>query len=243
MSKRAVIIQSNYIPWKGYFDLLAHADVIVYLDSVQSTKNDWRNRNLIRNRDGKIWLTIPIRHSNALRIRDVEVADRNWAKKHCRSIEQSYARAPYADSVLPGIREWYEQAGSLQKLSAINRLFLSRVCDLLRIAPELVEIETLLSESEHDELEPTARLVEICRRAGATQYLSGPAAKSYLDENLFNDAGIEVQWFNYDNYAEYPSLFGDFDHAVSILDLLLMTGPDARSYAIRPVSDFLKSAN
>lgn len=239
MGNRVVIIQSNYIPWKGYFDLLAHADTVVLFDNVQSTKNDWRNRNVIKTQPGKAWLTIPVRHSNALRIRDVTIASSGWNLKHLRTIQQAYARAPHAGMLLPGIEHWYHEAGTLDHLSAINRLFLRKIAKHLEVRSEFVEVSSLMSDEEHDALEPTLRLVEICRRLGATSYLSGPAARNYLEVSIFEDAGITVEWFDYDGYKPYPQLHGDFDPAVSILDLILMTGPDARQYAIRTNPEYM----
>lgn len=235
---RAVIIQSNYIPWKGYFDLLAHADIVVLFDSVQSTKNDWRNRNAIKTAGGKSWLTIPIRHSNALRIREVEVASHNWHQKHFRSISQAYARAPHAASLLPRIGEWYARAADSVRLSEVNRVFLAGVMDLLRINTPFIEVGAIMDDAEHDRLEPTQRLVEICRRLGADAYLSGPAARDYLEEDAFTSQGIRVEWFDYNGYPEYRQLHGDFDPAVSVLDPLLMLGPAARGAVVRPIPEF-----
>lgn len=240
MPLRAVIIQSNYIPWKGYFDLLHHADKVVFLDTVQSTKNDWRNRNQIKTHAGKSWMTLPIRHSNALRVREVEIAKQGWNAKHLRTLSQAYGRAPFADSILPIIAGMYEEASVLVRLSDINRVFIRGVCALLGITTPMVEVESLLPDAENDALKPSARLVEICRRLGATSYLSGPAAQSYLDENAFAAADVRVEWFDYHGYPEYAQLHGAFDHAVSILDLLLMTGPDASRHALRPTPQFLE---
>lgn len=233
MSNRAVIIQSNYIPWKGYFDLLAHADTVVLFDNVQSTKNDWRNRNTIKSHSGKLWLTIPVKHSNGIRVRDVTVASSTWHQKHFRTIKQAYARAPHAASLLPCVEDWYTRAGELETLSGINRVFLSEICRYLGIKCHFVEIHELMSDEDHDRLEPTARLVEVCRRIGATSYLSGPAARSYLDTAIFEDAGIPVGWFNYEGFPEYPQLHGAYDPAVSILDVLLMNGPASAQFALR----------
>lgn len=240
MSRRAVIIQSNYIPWKGYFDLLAHADIVVLLDSVQSTKNDWRNRNLIKTASGKLWLTVPIKHSNALRVREVEVATPNWHTKHFRSLSQAYARAPHASAALEMIGNWYEQAGACRRLSEVNRVFLGAISKELDLQARFVEVESIMDDAEHDRLDPTSRLVEICRRVGADSYLSGPAARDYLDESAFQAESIGVEWFDYNGYPPYPQLHGEFDHAVSILDLLLMTGPSAREFAIRKNPEFLQ---
>jgi hypothetical protein len=240
MSQRAVIIQSNYIPWKGYFDLLAHADLVVFLDSVQSTKNDWRNRNQIKTQSGKRWLTIPIRHSNALRIREVEIAQCGWGRKHFLTLAQAYARAPHASSMLPWIEDIYMETASLRYLSAINRAFIRKICGLLSIETRVIELEDILDDREHDALDPTQRLTEICRKTGATSYLSGPAAGAYLDEKAFAEAGITLEWFHYEHYPEYQQLHGSFDHRVSVLDLLLMVGPEARQYSIRTIPKFLQ---
>lgn len=233
MPHRAVIIQSNYVPWKGYFDLLSHADTVVFLDSVQSTKNDWRNRNQIKTPSGKTWLTVPIRHSSSRRIREVEIASSNWHEKHYRTVSQAYARAPYATQLLPIIQEWYREAGSCGTLSEVNRIFIHGVSTLLGMTTRFLDVESLLTDKEHDMLSPTDRLVEICVRIDADAYLSGPAARSYLDESAFDAGAIRVEWFEYDRYPTYPQLHGNFDHAVSILDLLLMVGPAARDYAFR----------
>jgi hypothetical protein len=240
VNRRAVIIQSNYIPWKGYFDLLAHADIVVLFDSVQSTKNDWRNRNAIKTAGGKLWLTIPTRHSNALRIREVEVASNNWHQKHFRTISQAYARAPHAPDVLPQVGEWYSRAGGCARLSDINRVFLTEASRMLGISTPFIDVRSVMEEPEHDRLDPTERLVEICRRVEADAYLSGPAARDYLDEGAFESRGIQVEWFDYNGYPKYEQLHGDFDHAVSILDPLLMLGPSARDVAIRPNPEFLQ---
>lgn len=233
MNRRVVIIQSNYIPWKGYFDLLSRADTVVLLDSVQSTKNDWRNRNQIKSPSGKLWLTVPIRHSTSIRISEVEIAGAGWARKHMGSLSNNYAKAPFAKQWLPILADWYAEADEKRRLSEVNRIFIRRIAETLGLRTEFVEIESLLSYPEHDALDPTDRLVEICKRTAATSYLSGPAARSYLDESRFAAESIAVEWFDYDGYPPYPQLHGDFDHAVSILDLLLMTGPEARQYALR----------
>lgn len=233
MGNRAVIIQSNYIPWKGYFDLLAHADTVVLFDNVQSTKNDWRNRNIIKSHGGKTWLTIPVRHSSGLRIRDVKIASPGWHQKHLRTLRQAYARAPFAAELLPEIEAWYTEAGQLDHLSAVNRIFLFKVCRRLGIGCRFVEVHDILTDEEHDALEPSTRLMEICRRIGATAYLSGPAARNYLNTTQFDKVGVGVEWFDYDGYPEYPQLHGTFDPAVSILDLLLMNGPDSPRMALR----------
>lgn len=232
--RRVAILQSNYIPWKGYFDIIRRCDAFVFLDEVQSTKNDWRNRNRIKTAQGESWLTIPVHHALDLRIQDVAVADSRWARKHLRSLEQAYARAPH----MADLREWltglYEQAATHSKLVDINRIFIAAIVEKLDIPTPLSRAGDIMPIETIDELNPTARLVRLCELLGATSYLSGPAARDYLDVALFSEAGIAVEWADYEGFPVYPQLHGEFRHDVSALDLLLMTGPDAPRYLVRP---------
>ncbi len=228
--KTVAILQSNYIPWKGYFDIINRCDLFVILDEVQSTKNDWRNRNRIKTNGGTQWLTIPTRHSNALRINEVTVANNRWAQKHWRTIHQSYSRAPAMMALAGPISGLYEQAAKLELLSDVNRIFLDSLCKMVGIGTPIVNAGDLVELSVLDNLEPTARLVEICRATGATNYLSGPSAKDYLDISQFDAAGVHVDWMSYAQYPEYGQLHGEFRHDVSILDQLLMTYPNSLSY-------------
>ena len=222
--KRVLITQSNYIPWKGYFDMIAHADVFVIYDEVQYTKNDWRNRNVIKTPAGPQWLTIPVRRTGLdQRICDSAISDANWCKKHIASLQANYARAPHFEHYRDRIFGTYDPQVAL--LSDVNRAFLKTLCDLLGITTEIVDSRDLALEGDRN-----GRLLDACQKLGATNYLSGPAAGDYLDVQLFRHNGIEVEWMSYAGYAEYPQLFPPFTHAVSALDLLFNAGPDAPSY-------------
>lgn len=225
--KTVAIVQSNYIPWKGYFDLVNLADQLVLLDDVQFTRRDWRNRNRIKTAQGPIWLTIPVEVKGKYHqtIRETRAADSTWGARHLNSLRHSYARAPHFREYEPVLEALYAEAASESFLSAINRVFIEAVCELLGIESE---ISTSADFTLVDE--PTKRLVSICRQAGADRYLSGPSARAYLDEELFRRDGIEVAYMDYDGYPEYPQLHPPFEHAVSIVDLLVHTGPDARRY-------------
>jgi hypothetical protein len=224
--KRIAIVQSNYIPWKGYFDLIGSVDECVLFDDVQYTRRDWRNRNRIKTPNGCIWLTIPVQVKGRYyqKIKDTEVSDQRWRAHHWKSIQANYARAPYFAMYKDWLADLY-LASEAAFLSQVNYQFLAAFCTVLGIT-------TRLTWSRQYELLPgkTERLVAICQQAGANVYLSGPAAKTYLDEILFNDAGIAVEWMKYDGYPEYHQLFPPFEHAVSIVDLLLNEGPQATRY-------------
>jgi hypothetical protein len=192
--KSIAIVQSNYIPWRGYFDLMRAVDEFVILDSVQYTKNDWRNRNRIAGRQGAQWLTIPIRTAGRYgqRIAEAEVADPNWADRHWRSIEQNYRRASRFPARAGAVEGIYGQAARETRLSRINRLFLDGVCGWLGISTRVTSAEVYPDHPDRVE-----RLIGICRAAGAERYVSGPRARGYLDPERFAAAGIAVEFFNY----------------------------------------------
>ncbi|HSF42633.1 MAG TPA: WbqC family protein [Thermoanaerobaculia bacterium] len=227
--KRAAILQSSYIPWKGYFDLIHRVDEFILYDDVSYSKNDWRNRNRIKTRTGPLWLTIPVLATGRFgqRVRDVEIVDPRWAAKHWKSIQAHYARARCFGEVAPLLEELYERAASETHLSRVNEMFLRTLCDRLEIGTRI----TLSSEYDLAD-DRVGRLVSLCEQVGATEYLSGPAARAYLDEARFAERGIAVRFMDYSGYAEHEQLWGaPFIHEVSILDLLLNEGvAGARSY-------------
>jgi hypothetical protein len=229
--KRVAIVQSSYVPWKGYLDLIRRVDEFVLLDDAQFTKRDWRSRNRIKTAQGPIWLTVPVqvRGRYHQRIDETLVADAAWAQRHWTTIEQAYARSPGFDAIRDVLRDAYERAGAEERLSLVNRTLLEALCGLLGIRTPLVWSTDYGSEGQR-----TERLVHLCRRAGATTYLSGPAAQAYLDEEAFRAVGVEVEWMRYD-YPEYPQPHGPFEHAVSAIDLLASVGPErAPGYLEQP---------
>jgi WbqC-like protein family len=225
--KVVTISQSNYIPWKGWFDLIAFSDEFILFDDVQYTRRDWRNRNQIKTPAGPIWLTIPVqvkgKYTQA--IKDTLVVDGSWATDHFRTIRQNYARGAHFAAYEKELADIYETAATLTHLSAINELFTRRICGWLGI-------ETKITRSmDYDVMDgKTERLLHLCKQAGATEYISGPSAKDYLDESLFSREGMSVRWFDNSGYAEYRQHFPPFVHAVSVLDLILNEGPDARRF-------------
>lgn len=229
MGKTVAIVQSNYIPWKGYFDLIRRSDEFILLDDVQYTRRDWRNRNLIKTRTGTQWLTIPVASRGRYHgtIRDMETSDPAWAERHMRTLRHAYARAPHFESVTAFLDGVYRRATD-PHLSAINRLFLEAICGYLGISTPLTS-----STPADAAAEPTERLVALCRRAGASVYLSGPSARAYLDESAFSRAGIAVTYMDYAGYPEYPQVHPPFVHGVSIVDLLFHTGPGAAEFLRR----------
>lgn len=231
--KRVAIVQSCYIPWKGYFDLINLVDEFILYDDRQYTRRDWRNRNRIKTPQGSQWLTIPVEVKGRYeqRIDETRISDPNWADGHWKALTHNYASTPFFGEYRDGLEALYRRADD-PSLSVVNRLFLGELCAILGI-------ETRLTWSTDYDAEgaKTERLVSLCRAAGATHYLSGPSARDYMDESLFEEAGIELEYMDYAGYPEYPQLHPPFDHAVTVLDLVLNTGPDAplfmKSFAAR----------
>lgn len=227
MQKKIAVVQSNYIPWKGYFDLIRSVDAFVLYDDVQYTRRDWRNRNKVKTAQGEHWLSIPVKQKGQVDqlINEVQVSDPNWAAAHWKTIERSYRRASCFAQMEAPIRALYEQAADLTHLSAINHLFISGLCALLDIHTPLYRSEDLGSAQGRNE-----RLIHLCLALGADEYLSGPAASHYLDEAAFAANGVAVSYMSYAGYPEYPQLYGDFQHALSVIDLLFNTGADASAF-------------
>ena len=224
--KRVFIVQSNYIPWKGYFDAINLSDEFVIYDDVQYTKRDWRNRNRIKTPNGIHWLTIPVivKGKYHQKISDTMISDNKWTSRHWETITNFYSRAEYFKEYKTLFEELYLDCRE-EYLSGINYRFLSGINSILGI-------KTRITWSKDYQLVEgkTERLLEICRQLNATEYLSGPAAKDYLDEDLFLKENIKVSWMDYSGYPEYTQLFPPFEHSVSIIDLIFNEGPNAKKY-------------
>jgi hypothetical protein len=224
--KKLAIVQSNYIPWKGYFDMIASVDEFILLDDVQYTRRDWRNRNQIKTPQGVKWLTVPVKVKGKYlqSIRETEIDGVEWQGTHLKSIVQSYRTAPFFSEVVQILEPIYVSRGYTH-LSPLNRDLTQTVCDYLGIATRVTDSRDYsVTEGK------TERLVDLCIQAGASVYVSGPAAKAYLVEALFVQHGMSVEWFDYSGYPPYPQLWGEFVHGVSILDLLFNCGKDSPRY-------------
>ncbi|MBK5258919.1 MAG: WbqC family protein [Thermoanaerobaculia bacterium] len=224
MPKRVAILQSNYIPWKGYFDIIHDVDEFIFLDDVQYTPQDWRNRNRIKTAQGAVWLTIPVGSRDDRRICDVELPPA-WGQAHWRKIESAYATAPYFAAYRAFFETVYLES-EWKYLSDLNQHLVRR------IASEILGITTRFRDSREIESQgrKQERLLNLLRRAGATSYVSGPAAKDYIEPARFREAGIDLVWKDYSGYPPYPQFHPPFVHDVTILDLLFHTGPDAPRY-------------
>lgn len=226
MTKKVAVLQSNYIPWKGYFDLINHVDAFVIYDLVQYTKNDWRNRNQIIAGGKPTWLTIPVRQERLdQRIDETRVADPRWAKKHWRTIEQSYSKSPGFAQFGHSIGDSLMGCANESLLSSVNLKMINMLCSQMEIDTKIISSDEFdLPEDRVD------RLVHICEELGAKEYVSGPAARIYLDEGRFHEKGLKVSWYEYDGYPEYAQKSEQYNHFVSVLDLLFCAGSKFRNF-------------
>lgn len=224
--KKIAIVQSNYIPWKGYFDMIAAVDEFILYDDMQYTRRDWRNRNQIKTPQGMQWLTVPVlvKGKYHQKIRETEIDGADWAVAHWKALVQNYRRTPHFESVASWLEPIY-LSESFTNISELNRRLIRQVCVYVGINTKITNSwDYTLTEGK------TERLAELCRQAGGTEYISGPAAKDYVEEQVFSDLNIKLTWFDYAGYPEYPQQWGDFVHGVTILDLLFNCGPDVHQF-------------
>ena len=219
MTRLLAAHQPQYLPWLGFFDKIARADVFVLLDDVQFKKNEWQNRNRIKGPAGPQWLTVPVRHRFPQTIAEVEIAPpASWSRKHLQALRTNYGKAPCFDAEMPLFVEVLER--SWRHLAPLNVALIERLVHRLGIDTELRLSSELAARDD-----PTLRLVDLCERLGADAYLSGSGG-DYLDEQPFADAGIELSYQQYD-HPRYPQLHGEFEPFLSIVDLLMNCGDDS----------------
>lgn len=228
---RIGVIQSTYIPWRGYFDFIASVDVFVFHDDLQYTKSDWRNRNRIKTSKGAEWLTVPVHYRNVAQLICETLIDNStlWGTKHLNKWKAEYRAAAHLDDVLEllaGIEDCQEQT-----ISELNLKLIRRICEYLNICtPMLLSSELTLTGTKTD------RLIDLLQKLDATTYLSGPSADGYLDKDAFRRHGISLEYKSYD-YLPYPQLWGEFEGAVTVLDLIANCGPDSVDYLRSQISD------
>lgn len=226
---RCAIVQPSYIPWRGYFDIIRRVDLFVFYDDVQYDRRGWRNRNLIKSAQGPLWLTIPVRARNSqlagTPIKAIEMNGNAWAGSHMATLRHVYARAPHFGEFRPWLEGVY---ASPPRLLADFTIALT-----IELAARLgIQNTRFLRSSELGVTgTKTERLVNVLRSVGATQYLSGPSARNYIEQRRFQNEGISLEWMSYD-YPEYFQLHPPYDPNVSVLDLLFMMGPRAGEFIL-----------
>ena len=220
-----VILQPSYIPWRGYFGQIRRADLFIFYDDVQYDKHGWRNRNQIKTAQGKQWLTIPV-HSRGVTegipIKDVRIDwSKPWGKTHLKAVTFAYSKAPHFKDYLPLLESFYNRRDDcLADFTVETTVLLSRELGITSTR--------FLRSSELPGIHgvKTDRLIQILKQVGAEHYISGPSARDYIEEEKFTEAGITLEYMEY-NDPEYPQLYPPYDPYVTVLDLLFMTGKSA----------------
>lgn len=220
---RVGVIQSSFIPWRGYFDFIASADAFVFHDDIQYTKGDWRNRNRIKTPKGTEWITVPVSYKSVAQLIcetpiDYSVA---WQKKHLRIWDANYQAAPHFETVMDLLSGF--DTDKDDSITELNIRLIRRICGYLGISTPMVMSSELSLEGTK-----TDRLIDMLTKLKATTYLSGPSADAYLDKAAFRRAGIRLEYKTYD-YEPYPQLWGEFDGAVTVLDLIANCGPMSKN--------------
>jgi len=226
---KCVVLQPSYIPWRGYFHQIYKADVFIFYDDVQYEKHGWRNRNRIKTPNGARWLSIPVLNKGAVAkkipINEIAINGKQsfWREKHLKTLQQSYQKAPFYARYESVLSEFYARN---------DRLLADFTIDLtVALAKELGIEKTIFRRSSEFTVQgkKTERLLCLLKNVGATHYITGAAARNYLDEGKFAEAGINLEYMTYD-YPEYAQLYPPFDAQISILDLLFMKGNEAGDF-------------
>ena len=217
--RRVVVLQPSYLPWLGYFDQLYRSDVFVLYDDVQYDKHGWRNRNRIKTPAGPQWLTVPVlTHGQGLLTnREVRIDARQpWGRRHLQALRANYAKAPAFGEVFERLEPVLSRCWT--RLLDVNVAGLEALTEILGIKREI-----RLSSELGIPGRRTERLVAICRALGADRYLTGDAARDYVDEAQFAANGIRLEYHRY-QHPVYPQFHGDFVPYLSVVDLLMNSG-------------------
>ena len=234
MSKRVAISQSNYIPWRGYFDLINHVDEFIIYDDMQYTKRDWRNRNIIKTANGLKWLSIPVSVKGKFnqKIKDTQIVDSSWQINHLKSIQLNYSKSKYFGLIMALIEPLYNNQ-NYTNLSDCNYTFIKSINNFLNINTKISYSSDFFLEDEKNK-----RLVSLVLQTEGNVYVSGPSAKDYIDLDLFKKNNVLIEWYNYDNYKNYRQSWGSFENNVTIIDLLMNEGPNAINFLKSNIRNF-----
>ncbi len=223
--KKIAMLQPNYIPWKGVFELISKVDIFVFYDDVQYTKKDWRNRNKIKTKDGEIWLTVPVKNNGRQLICDVEIDQASdWQENHYKTIKSSYLKAPHFKEYEYILEEIYLKH-TWNKISDLDIFTTKLIANAIDLHPQWVLASELDIQGDKD----GGRIIQICKKLDCNYFINGPAARAFMDEEKFKDQNIVLDYMDY-KYEEYEQLYKPFSHAISVLDVLFNCGSDAKKY-------------
>ncbi len=224
------MLQPNYIPWKGVFDLISRVEVFVFYDDVQYTVKDWRSRNKIKTATGEIWLTVPVLKKGLreqLIFEAVIDVSSNWQAKHYKALKTTYQKAAHFKEYEYLLEEIYlkRQWTSISELDIFSTKL---IAEALQIEVEWHKASDL-KQSGGKEGE---KVVNICKLLGCDYFINGPSAREFMDEDMFRENGIVLDYIDY-SYPEYEQMYQPFTHQVTVLDVIFNCGAGARELICR----------
>jgi hypothetical protein len=221
----AVVTQPTYLPWLGYFEQIAKADVFVFLDTVQFMTRSWHSRNRLKGSDGEpFWISVPVEaHAREARLLDIRISANQpqWAAKHLRSMQTHLGSRPYFGNIYPRLESWLMVDHGY--LVDLNIKGIRMICELLELSPMFLRASELNAEGKRTQL-----LVNLCKKIGATRYYSSAGSRAYMEEEmqLFTEAGIDVVYQAWP-HPVYPQCKPSFVSHLSVIDALMNIGPQA----------------
>ena len=223
--KKIGISQSNYAPWLGYFELIAQCDTFILLDTVQFTKNDWRNRNKIQSTSKSStvkWFTVPVTVPFGLStsIDQVVVSDSNWTTKHRNMIHHAYSNFIDYKKLEYFLDELYFSVKELTSLSEINSIFIREICQLLFIKTQILQAPLVISDNRN------GRLIELCKFFASSTYVSSTGAQHYLEIDNFQKNGVKVEFCDFKKSKDFYSTHYRNDEYLSVFDSIFRFGLD-----------------
>lgn len=236
---KCVILQPTYLPWIGYFAMIDLTDTFIFYDDVQFVKQSWQQRNKIRqNENNWLWLTVPVIQKFGQKINETLIDNKSyWNKKHIKSIQAVYSQAQYFNSFIGEIsnillKNW-------EYLCDLDISIITKICKMLDInIPKFIKSSDLSGIDG----QKTDRVISILKKIGADEYISGPAAKDYIDIKEFDQHNIKLYWFNYE-HPIYPQSCSKFMPYLSIVDLIMNTGDSSIKYIRNNLENAIVEAN
>lgn len=223
------IRQPGYLPYLGFFKKIQTSDIFVYLDDVQYERGDFDNRNKIRTFQGEMFLTVPVYNKFGQKLNEVKIVNtEDWGKKHRMTIKMNYQKAPYFEKYWNQIEQIL--SNKWDNLIDLNFVLIEYIKSELNLTTKTVKSSELIIDSTGSD-----KLLQICKRLGATTYISGELGKSYLDEKIFSDSGIKIMYEKF-HHPIYKQIHGDFMPQMSIIDLLFNEGENAKQILVNSIN-------
>lgn len=214
------IHQLGYLPWLGFFDKMAKADIFVLYDDARFEKNYFDNRNKIKTAQGWTWITVPVKYKFGQKLNEVEIENtQRWREKHYKTFLINYNKAPFSPVYLDFFEKIYKK--KWERLVDLDITLIKYFAEKLGIKTELIKSSELNCTGEKSQ-----KLLNICKKLNADIYLSGKFGKNYLDEKLFKENNIKVIYQDF-KHPIYPQLYGEFIPELSVVDLLFNCGPSS----------------